>query len=82
MPAGALVKSQAEARSWETSFLEHVAVLMEDTGKPIINVPDHPVHGSLPDLGRYSPVVLSSPRAAAHVLSRMAWYGSYRRRHE
>jgi hypothetical protein len=53
---------------------------MEETGKPIINVPDHPVHGSLPvGSGRYSPLVLASPRAAAHALGTMCWYSEYRR---
>ena len=28
--------------------------------------------------GRYSPIVLPSPRAAAQALDRMAWYAEYR----
>ena len=52
-----------------------------ETGKPIINVPDHPVHGSAPDAGhRYVPLVLASPRAAAQALAKMAWYAEYRGR--
>ena len=36
---------------------------------------------STPVTDPYCPVVLPSPRAAALVLDRMAWYGAYRRRH-
>ena len=62
---------------WESQFLTRVAMLMEETGKPIINVPDHPVHASLSEFsGRYAPVVLSSPRAAAQAIDRMAWYAA------
>ena len=68
---------------WEMTFLERVASLMDDTGKPIVNVPDHPVRGSLLGIGgRYAPVVLSSPRAAAQALDRLAWYAGYRHAHE
>ena len=36
-----------------------VAELMEKTGKPIINVPDTPIRGSVFDFGgRYRPIVL------------------------
>ena len=59
--------------TWEWSFLELCSTLMEETGKPIINVPDHPVQGVPPQSGRYSPVILSSPRAAARALDRMVW---------
>ena len=66
---------------WETAFVDLVAELMEKTGKPIINVPDTPIRGSLFDRGkRYSPIVLSSPQAAARALDRMEWYGAFRRR--
>lgn len=65
---------------WESSFLLSVAELMESTGKPILNVPDSPIRGSVFDFGRrYSPIVLSSPQAAALALDRMEWYGSRRR---
>jgi acyl-CoA synthetase (NDP forming) len=68
--------------AWELDFLEKTAALMEETGKPIIDVPDHPVHAALSAFrGRYAPVVLSSPRAVARALDRMAWYGSQRNRH-
>jgi acyl-CoA synthetase (NDP forming) len=64
---------------WETSFMEVVAELIETTGKPIINIPDIPMSASTFDTGgRYSPIVLGSPRAAAQVLDRMAWYAEYR----
>jgi len=66
---------------WEKDLLALVAELMESTGKPIINVPDSPIRGSVFDYGRrYKPIVLSSPQAAARVLDRMEWYGAHRRR--
>ena len=56
-----------------------VADLMEQTGKPIINVPDSPIRGSVFDYGRtYKPIVLGTPQAAARALDRMEWYGAYR----
>ena len=36
---------------WEGHYLEHVVALMEETGKPIVNVPDHPVLGSILEFG-------------------------------
>jgi acyl-CoA synthetase (NDP forming) len=66
--------------SWETSLLELQAELMESTGKPIINVPDSPIRGSVFDFGkRYHPIVLTSPRSAALALDRMEWYAAHRR---
>ncbi len=65
---------------WETNFMSVVAELMEATGKPIINVPDSFVRGSLFDLGhRFKPILLGTPQAAARALDRMEWYGAYRR---
>jgi acyl-CoA synthetase (NDP forming) len=67
---------------WETAFLGCAAELMETTGKPIINVPDLPIRQAvLAGDGRYAPVVLPSPRAAALALDRLAWYGDHRRLH-
>lgn len=67
---------------WEDGLLALIADLMEKTGKPIINVPDMPIRGSVFDYGRrYRPIVLSSARAAALALDRMEWYASYRRTH-
>jgi hypothetical protein len=67
---------------WETDFLGCAAQLMAATGKPIINVPDLPIRQAVPaGDGRYAPIVLPSPRAAALALDRLAWYGEYRRRH-
>ncbi len=67
---------------WETRFMQLVSDLIEKTGKPIINVPDTPIRGSLFDFGgRHAPVVLSSPAAAGLVLDRMAWYAEYHRNH-
>jgi hypothetical protein len=52
---------------------------MEETGKPIINVADQAIEASEFVLGsRFVPVILSDPRAAAHALSKMAWYGAYK----
>jgi acyl-CoA synthetase (NDP forming) len=66
--------------AWEAAVLLRTAELMEQTGKPVINVPDHPVHGMAPSgTSPFSPVVLTSPRAAARSLGRMAWYAEYRR---
>ena len=68
---------------WETNFMTVIADLMEQTGKPIINVPDSPIRGSIFDFGRtFKPIVLSTPQAAARALDRMEWYGSYRRVHD
>lgn len=68
--------------SWETDFMTVIADLMQQTGKPIINVPDSPIRGSVFDLGRtYKPIVLGTPQAAARALDRMEWYGAYRLAH-
>jgi acyl-CoA synthetase (NDP forming) len=65
--------------AWEVSLLERVAALMQETGKPIINVPDHPIYaGPGAVAGLYAPVVLPSPHAAARALAAMARYGEYR----
>ena len=67
---------------WETSFLEGIAALMEETGKPIINVPDLPIRRALlSGVHAYTPVVLPTPRAAALAFDRMARYGAWRRKH-
>jgi acyl-CoA synthetase (NDP forming) len=67
---------------WETSFMKLISELMESTGKPIINVPDSPIRGSVFDFGgRYQPIVLGTPQAAARALDRMEWYGAYRLAH-
>ena len=70
----------ADFTEGETAYLRLVSRLMEETGKPIVNVPDNPIDVSEFHLGgRYAPVVLPSPRAAAHVLSGMSRYGDYKR---
>jgi len=67
---------------WELRYLHGIAALMRETGKPIINVPDLPIRQArLVGDHVYAPVVVSSPRAAALVLDRMACYGAWRRRH-
>jgi acyl-CoA synthetase (NDP forming) len=68
---------------WETEFMDLMAELMETTGKPIINVPDSPIRGSVFDFGRsYKSIVLGTPQAAARALDRMQWYGAYRLAHK
>ena len=68
--------------AWEDDLMRLIADLMEKTGKPIINVPDMPIRGSVFDYGkRYRPIVLSSARSAALALDRMEWYASYKRDH-
>ncbi len=67
---------------WEQRFLDGVAALMAETGKPIINVPDLPIRRAVYDGDHpYSPVVLSTPRAAAFVIDRMVRYADWRARH-
>jgi acyl-CoA synthetase (NDP forming) len=67
---------------WEARFLEGVADLMTQTGKPIINVPDLPLRRALYTCERrFTPVVLPTPRAAALVLERMWRYGAWRAEH-
>jgi acyl-CoA synthetase (NDP forming) len=67
---------------WEKRYLDGVAELMAETGKPIINVPDLPIRRTL-HTGDHSlvPIVLATPRAAALVIERMARYGAWRTRH-
>jgi acyl-CoA synthetase (NDP forming) len=67
---------------WEKRFLDGIAALMAETGKPIINVPDLPIRRALHAGDHpYAPVVLSTPRAAAFVVERMARYAAWRGRH-
>lgn len=71
----------ANLTPWEDSLLALVAELMEKTGKPVINVPDLPIGGSVFDYGKkYKPIVLPSVQAVIMALDRMAWYAAYRRR--
>jgi acyl-CoA synthetase (NDP forming) len=68
--------------AWEDELMALIAELMEKTGKPIINVPDMPIRGSVFDYGkRYRPIVLSSARSAALALDRMEWYARHKRDH-
>jgi acyl-CoA synthetase (NDP forming) len=67
---------------WERRYLDGVAALMAETGKPIVNVPDLPIRravyvGDHP----FAPVVVPTPRAAALVIERMARYEAWRSRH-
>ncbi len=67
---------------WERDFLDLVADLMEETGKPILNVPDLPMRRALhPGDHLYTPVVVGTPRNAALALERMATYGAWRAAH-
>ena len=66
---------------WEQSYLDGVAALMAETGKPIINVPDLPIRRALHTGDHpYAPVVVPTPRAAAFVIERMARYAAWRAR--
>jgi acyl-CoA synthetase (NDP forming) len=68
--------------TWERRYLDGVATLMEETGKPIINVPDLPIRPAVCAGDRpYAPVVVPTPRAAAFVIARMARYADWRARH-
>ncbi|MCX8031971.1 MAG: acetate--CoA ligase family protein [Thermoleophilia bacterium] len=70
----------ADLSEWERSLLSLAAELMEKTEKPIINVPDMPIKGSVFDFGRrYRPIVLPSVQAAVLALDRMEWYATHRR---
>jgi acyl-CoA synthetase (NDP forming) len=67
---------------WEQHFLDGIATLMAETGKPIINVPDLPIRRAIHAGDHpYAPVVVSTPRAAAFVIERMAGYAAWRGRH-
>lgn len=67
---------------WEQRFLDDVAALIEETGKPIINVPDLPIRRAVYGADHpYAPVVLPTPRAAAFVIDRMVRYADWRLRH-
>ncbi len=67
---------------WEQRYLDGVAALMEETGKPIINVPDLPIRRAVHTGDHaHAPVVVPTPRAAALVLQRMVGYGAWRSRH-
>jgi acyl-CoA synthetase (NDP forming) len=68
--------------AWEQRYLDGVAALMEETGKPIINVPDLPMRRAVYDRADpYAPVIVSTPRAAAFVIDRMERYAKWRIRH-
>lgn len=68
---------------WERDYLDLVADLMHETGKPIINVPDLPMRRALhPGDHLYTPVVVGTPRNAALALERMATYGAWRAAHD
>jgi acyl-CoA synthetase (NDP forming) len=62
----------------EADLLTLTAELMEETGKPIVHVSDMPLTRSVFGQGTgNSPVVLSTPRAAALVIDSMARYAQY-----
>lgn len=68
----------AELNLRETALLEHIAAVMERTGKPIVSVPLCPVQRSVfPGLGRYAPVLLPSPAAAVSALAKAVWYATH-----
>jgi acyl-CoA synthetase (NDP forming) len=67
---------------WEQHYLDTVAGLMAETGKPIVNVPDLPIRRAIHTGDHpYSPVVVPTPRAAAFVIDRMVRYADWRVHH-
>lgn len=67
----------------EKALLEHIAAVMERTGKPVVSVPLCPVERSVfPGLGPYAPVLLPSPPAAIRALARATWYAARRVRRD
>jgi hypothetical protein len=68
----------AELNDRETALLQHIAAVMERTGKPVVSVPLCPVQRSVfPGLGKYAPVLLASPPAAVRALASAAWYATH-----
>lgn len=62
----------------EAAFLRRSAELMEQTGKPIINVPLRPMEtATFSSEATHDPVILYSPVAAVRALAAMAWYREY-----
>ncbi len=67
----------------EKALLEHLAVVVEQTGKPIVSVPLSPVERSVfPGLGRYAAILLPTPTAAVGALARATWYATHPVRRE
>jgi hypothetical protein len=67
---------------WEQGYLDGIAEVMEETGKPVINVPDLPIRRAVFAADHpYPPVVVPTPRAAAFVIDRMVRYADWRARH-
>jgi acyl-CoA synthetase (NDP forming) len=68
-----------EMNDREVALLQHIAAVMERSGKPIVSVPLRPVERSVfPGLGAYSPVLLPSPPAAVRALAKTTWYATHR----
>ena len=76
--AGAAGDPLAEFNERERALLEHLAVVGERTGKPIVSVPLCPVERSVfPTLGACAPVLLPTPPAAVGALARATWYATH-----
>jgi acyl-CoA synthetase (NDP forming) len=64
--------------AWDAAFVRLIASLIAACDKPVINVPLEPLDRSVfSGEGCYCPIVLATPKAAAQVLSQMAWYKAY-----
>ena len=62
----------------ERALLEHLAAVVERTGKPIVNVPLVPVRRSVfPTLGAFAPLLLPTPPAAVGALAKATWYATH-----
>lgn len=72
----AVLKDQVRT---EERIISGVAALQKETGKPIIVVGLNEGGLRLSDTSAGRVVNLSSPEEAVFILSRLAWYGKYRR---
>jgi acyl-CoA synthetase (NDP forming) len=76
--AAGIPRNEEGLNPWDAAYLSRVADLIASSGKPVIHVPLEPLERSVfMSNGRYSPVAVSTVRAGAQVVGRMAWYSGY-----